>query len=128
MTTEVAPAGSNQPELVRGLGPVEATSIVVGGIIGSGIFISPAIVAREAGAPGLSLLVWVVGGLIATCGALCFAELTAAIPETGGTYVFLKRAYRPPIVAFLFGWAMFFASFPGPIAAVAAAFSEYAGL
>ena len=115
------------PTLLRGLGPVEATSIVVGGIIGSGIFISPAIVAREVGAPGLSLTVWVVAGLLATCGALCYAELSAAIPQTGGTYVFLKRAYRLPIIAFLFGWAMFFASFPGPIAAVATAFAEYAG-
>jgi APA family basic amino acid/polyamine antiporter len=106
---------------------VELTSIVVGGIIGSGIFISPAIVARETGAPGLALAVWVVAGVIATCGGLCYAELSAAIPESGGTYVFLRRAYRTPVIAFLFGWAMFFASFTGAIAAVATAFSEYAG-
>lgn len=114
------------PRLPRSLGPLEATSIVVGGIIGSGIFISPAIVAREVGAPGLSLLVWVVAGVVAACGALCYAELAAALPETGGTYVFLKRAYRTPLLAFLFGWAAFFAAFPGPIAAVATAFAEYA--
>jgi APA family basic amino acid/polyamine antiporter len=113
--------------LKRQLGPVELTSIVVGGIIGSGIFISPAIVARETGSAGASILVWVVGGVIATCGGLCYAELSAAIPETGGTYVFLRRAYRWPMVAFLFGWAMFFASFTGAIAAVASAFAEYAG-
>jgi amino acid transporter len=120
-------APSAAPGLLRQLGPVELTSIVVGGIIGSGIFISPAIVARETGAPGLSLAVWVVAGVIATCGGLCYAELSAAIPESGGTYVFLRRAYRSPMIAFLFGWAMFFASFTGAIAAVATAFAEYAG-
>jgi APA family basic amino acid/polyamine antiporter len=123
----VAARDSKGGGLVRGLGPVEVTSIVVGGIIGSGIFISPAIVAREVQAPGLAIGVWIFAGLLATCGALCYAELSAAIPQTGGTYVFLKRAYRLPIIAFLFGWAMFFASFPGPIAAVATAFAEYAG-
>jgi APA family basic amino acid/polyamine antiporter len=112
--------------LARTLGLREATSIVVGGIIGSGIFVSPAIAAREAGAPGLALVVWIVAGIVATAGALCYAELAAAIPETGGTYVFLQRAYRAPLIAFLFGWAGFFASFPGPIAAVATAFAEYA--
>ncbi len=113
--------------LERQLGPVAATSIIVGGIIGSGIFISPSIVAREVGAPGLSLLVWGLAAIIAVCGALCYAELSAAFPETGGTYVFLKRAYGAPIVAFLFGWTAFFASFTGAIAAVATAFAEYAG-
>src|SRR5262249_34855935 len=93
---------------------------------GSGIFVSPAIAAREAGAPGLALVVWIVAGIVATSGALCYAELAAAIPETGGTYVFLQRAYRAPLIAFLFGWAGFFASFPGPIAAVATAFAESA--
>ncbi len=114
--------------LARTLGPLEATSIVVGGIIGSGIFVSPAITARDTGAPGLSIVVWIVAGLVATCGALCYAELSAAIPETGGTYIFLKRAYRLPSIAFLFGWAGFFATFPGPIAAVATAFAEYAAV
>ncbi|MEO8452614.1 MAG: amino acid permease, partial [Gemmatimonadota bacterium] len=105
--------------LPRTLGPVAATSIVIGGIIGSGIFISPAIVAREVGTPGMSLMVWVVGGLIAACGSLCYAELSSALPMTGGTYVFLKRAYRSRPLAFLFGWSAFFVTFPGPIAAVA---------
>jgi APA family basic amino acid/polyamine antiporter len=101
---------------------------VIGGIIGSGIFISPAIVAREVATPGLSLLVWVVGGLIAACGALCYAELASALPMTGGTYVFLQRGYRSPLLAFLFGWSAFFVTFPGPIAAVATAFAEYASV
>jgi len=113
--------------LARVLGPLGATSIVIGGIIGSGIFISPAIVAREVGTPAGALAVWVIAGLIAACGALCFAELASAVPETGGQYVFLRRGYRSPLLAFLFGWAMFFASFTGAIAAVATAFAEYAG-
>ena len=67
-------------------------------------------------------------GLIAACGSLCYAELSAALPVTGGTYVFLKRAYRSPLLAFLFGWSAFFVTFPGPIAAVATAFAEYASV
>lgn len=113
-------------QLVRVLGPSQATSIVVGGIVGSGIFLAPSIVAREVGAPGLSMLVWILSGLLATCGALCFAELSAAIPETGGTYAFLSQSYTHPVVAFLFGWTMFFAISTGAIAAVGTAFASYA--
>ena len=65
------------PRLKRGLGLLEATSLVIGGIIGSGIFMVPSLVAREVGAPGLSLLVWVVCGLLSVCGALCLAELAS---------------------------------------------------
>jgi APA family basic amino acid/polyamine antiporter len=101
---------------------------VIGGIIGSGIFLSPGLVAKEVGTPGLSLTVWIVGGLIAACGSLCYAELASALPLTGGTYVFLQRAYRSPLLAFLFGWSAFFVTFPGPIAAVATAFAEYASV
>src|SRR2546430_17594971 len=77
------------PTLLRGLGPVEATSIVVGGIIGSGIFISPAIVAREVGAPGLSLTVWVVAGAPAPPAAPPHAGRSAAPPHTPGAHAFL---------------------------------------
>jgi APA family basic amino acid/polyamine antiporter len=121
--SETAPSS-----LPRTLGPVAATSIVIGGIIGSGIFLSPGLVAKEVGTAGLSLVVWIVGGLIATCGSLCYAELSAALPVTGGTYVFLRRAYRSRLLAFLFGWSAFFVTFPGPIAAVASAFAEYASV
>jgi APA family basic amino acid/polyamine antiporter len=113
--------------LIRGLGPLEATTLVVGGTIGSGIFLAPSIVAREVGAPGLSLAVWVVAGILASCGALCYAELSAAIPETGGTYAFVKRIYRSPLLAFLFGWMFFFVDGAGGLAAVATAFGSYAG-
>jgi len=113
--------------LVRALGVREAIAIVVGGIIGSGIFMSPSIVAREAGAPGLSLLVWVAAGGLALCGALCYAELSAAFPQTGGTYRFLREAYPSPMVAFLFGWAFFFVDGTGAVATLATTFGTYAG-
>lgn len=113
--------------LVRGLGRVEATSVVIGGIIGASIMLSPSLVARQAGAPGLSLAMWLLGGVIALTGALCIAELAAAMPETGGTYVFLKRAYPGTPIPFLFGWTMFFAYTSSAIAAVATAAALYGG-
>ncbi len=114
-------------ELVRGLGRVEATSVVIGGIIGASIMLAPSLVARQAGAPGLSLAMWLLGGVIALTGALCIAELSAAMPETGGTYVFLKRAYPGTPIPFLFGWTMFFAYTSSAIAAVATASALYGG-
>jgi APA family basic amino acid/polyamine antiporter len=116
-----------QPQLLRGLGALEATMLVAGAVIGSGIFVSPSIVARAVGAPGVSLLVWLVCGFLATSGALCFAELGAAIPRTGGTYAYLYRAFRTPLLPFLFGWSMFFVVLTGVMAAVATAFATYAG-
>ncbi|HSJ10331.1 MAG TPA: amino acid permease [Longimicrobiales bacterium] len=122
-----APGAATDPGLVRGLGPLAATTLVAGAVIGSGIFLSPALVAREVGAPGLSLLVWVVCGVLALCGALCYAELGAAIPRSGGTYAFLHRAFRVRWLPFLFGWAMFAVVLTGVMAAVATAFATYAG-
>ena len=101
--------------------------LVAGAVIGSGIYVSPAIVARQVGAPGLSMAVWLVCGLLALCGALCFAELGAALPRTGGTYVFLERAFRVRWLPFLFGWSMFAVVLTGVMAAVATAFATYAG-
>lgn len=99
----------SRPALSRGLGPLEAITLVVGGTIGASIFLVPSAVAREVGSPGLALFAWLLTGLMALCGALSFAELAGAIPETGGTYQFLKRAYPGTPIAFLFGWMMFFA-------------------
>lgn len=113
--------------LLRGLGVVDATTLVAGAVIGSGIFLVPSLVARQVGAPGLSLMVWLVCGFLATAGALCFAELGAAIPRTGGTYAFLYRAFGTPLLPFLFGWSMFFVVLTGVMAAVATAFATYAG-
>jgi len=113
--------------LKRGLGPVEAMALVVGGTIGASIFLVPSAIAREVGSPGLELATWVITGLMALCGALSFAELAGAIPETGGTYQFLKRAYPGTPVAFLFGWMMFFAYAAGATAVTASLAAQYAG-
>ncbi|MEQ1693241.1 MAG: amino acid permease [Gemmatimonas sp.] len=115
------------PTLQRGLGLLEATTLIVGGTIGVSIFLVPAGVAREVGSPGLALFTWVLTGLMAVCGALSFAELASAMPETGGTYVFLKRSYAGTPVAFLFAWMMLFAQGTGNIAVVASMASLYAG-
>jgi APA family basic amino acid/polyamine antiporter len=119
--------GDGDEPLVRGLGPVAALMLVAGAVIGTGIFVSPSIVAREVGAPGLSLLVWVVCGVLAVAGGLCFAELGAAIPRSGGTYAFLHRAFGQRWLPFLFGWSMFAVVLTGVMAAVATAFAIYAG-
>ncbi|MBK9408814.1 MAG: amino acid permease [Gemmatimonadetes bacterium] len=115
------------PSLQRGLGLLEATTLIVGGTIGVSIFLVPAGVAREVGSPGLALFTWLFTGFMALCGALSFAELASAMPETGGTYVFLKRAYPATPLAFLFAWMMLFAQGTGNIAVVASMASLYAG-
>ena len=108
----------------RALGPFDATMVVVGGIIGSGIFINPYIVAQRLSSPGLVLAAWVAGGAIALAGAFAFAELGALFPKAGGEYVYLREAYHPG-VAFLFGWASLLMIQGGGLAAVAIAFSQY---
>ena len=112
-------------ELPRRLGFWEATLIVVGVTIGSGIFRVPASVADSVGSPAGVAAVWVVGGIIALCGALSLAELAAAFPEPGGVFVYLREIYGPA-VAFLFGWMYLFVG-PTGIAAVALVFAEYLG-
>jgi APA family basic amino acid/polyamine antiporter len=109
------------------LSALGATTLVAGAVIGTGIYVSPSIVARQTGTPGLSLAVWLLCGGLALCGALCFAELGAAIPRTGGTYAFLQRAFRVRWLPFLFGWSMFAVVLTGVMAAVATAFATYAG-
>jgi basic amino acid/polyamine antiporter, APA family len=116
-----------EPGLVRGLGLVGATALVAGTVIGTGIFVSPSLVADQVGAPGLSLMVWALCGLLALCGGLCYAELGAALPRTGGQYEYFRRAFGGELIPFLFGWAMFFVVLTGVQAAVATAFAIYAG-
>ena len=93
-------------KLVRGLGPLDATMIVIGSMIGSGIFITSAESTRLISAPGWLLLAWTMAGLLTITGALCCAELAAMMPRAGGQYVFLRQAYGPAI-GFLFGWTLF---------------------
>ncbi|MCY3770827.1 MAG: amino acid permease [Gemmatimonadetes bacterium] len=121
-----APAAEGADEgLVRGLGPLEATTIIVGGVIGSGIFQAPSAIASNVGSPGMSLLVWLVCGLLALCGGLCIAELGAMLPRTGGQYVYIREAYRRRWVTFIYGWSAFWLVWPVSIAAVANVFANY---
>lgn len=114
-----------QTELERKLGLTETLSIVVNRIIGSGIFRTPAPIMFITASVSMFYGVWILGGIATILGALCYAELVAMMPRSGGPYVFLKAAY-PPIITFLRGWAMFFVSETGSIAAVALFFSENA--
>ncbi|MBT5876125.1 MAG: amino acid permease, partial [Candidatus Latescibacteria bacterium] len=118
---------TEQPQLLRVLSARTGTALIIGGIIGSGIFMVPSSVASQVGSPSLSLLVWIAAGLLSLAGAFCFAELGAAIPESGGTYAFLRRAYDSDIIAYLFGWAFLFIIITGAMGAVATTFARYAG-
>ena len=109
---------------VRKLGPFDATMIVVSGIIGSGIFINPYVVAREVDTPFLILAVWGLGGAIALCGAFVFAELGTVVPRAGGQYAFFREAFHP-LVGFLHGWALLWIIQSGATAAVAVACGQY---
>ena len=127
-----APEGTTAPEEAetgsgtfrRALGPFDATMVVVGGIIGAGIFINPYIVAERLPTPGLVLMAWIAGGAVALAGALTFAELGALFPKAGGHYAYLRDAFHP-MVGFLYGWALLLMIEGGAIAAVAITFAEY---
>jgi amino acid transporter len=108
----------------RDLGLLESVSVVIGRIIGSGIFRTPAPIMALVSCTSLFGLVWLLGGIVTIFGAVCYAELVAMMPKSGGPYVYLRAAYHP-IWSFLRGWAMFFVSETGAIAAVALVFAEY---
>jgi APA family basic amino acid/polyamine antiporter len=110
--------------LARRLGPFDATMLVMGGIIGAGIFVNPAEVARHVGTPGLIIGVWVLGGIIAMAGALVYAELADRRPHVGGQYAYLRDAYGPT-PAFLYGWSLLLVIQSGGMAAVAITFARY---
>jgi APA family basic amino acid/polyamine antiporter len=113
-------------KLIRGLSLLDATMIVVGSMIGSGIFITSAESSRLVGSPGWLLAAWALAGVLTITGALCCAELAAMWPRAGGQYVFLREAYGPSI-GFLFGWGLFLIIQTGTIAAVAVAFANFTG-
>src|SRR6266704_3669640 len=116
----------SQPRITyaRRLGIFSATMAVMGGIIGSGVFLGPQIVAARVGSAGLTLVAWVVGGVIALAGAFCFGELGARRPRAGGGYVYLREAFGP-LSAFLYGWALLLVIATGATAAVAVTFASY---
>src|SRR5713226_6999284 len=111
-------------KLARRLGLFDATMIVMGGIIGSGIFINPYIVARQLHTPMLILAAWAIGGFIALGGGFIWAELAARLPQLGGQYAYLREAYHPA-VAFIYGWTLLLVIQTGGMAAVAVTFAKY---
>ncbi len=120
------PAEARPPGLVRRLGLFDATMLVMGGIIGSGIFVTPAEVAQHVAAPLLIVGVWLLGGLVALAASFVYAELAARRPEVGGQYAYLRDAYGP-MPAFLYGWALLLVIQSGGMAAVAITFARYFG-
>jgi len=125
-----APPQTSAPsEFIRGIGPLAAISLVVGSMIGSGIFIVSADISRQVSSwgPGALLLVWVITGAMTVTGALAYAELAAMMPRAGGQYVFLREGLSPA-AGFLYGWTLFMVIQTGTIAAVAVAFGKFLGV
>lgn len=117
-------ATESGPQLTRQLGLFDSTMVMMGIVIGSGIYLTSGIMAKGLPSPGLVILAWLVGGLLTLTGALTFAELGAAMPHAGGQYVYLREAYGP-LFGFLFGWIAFLVYMTGGIAGLAVAFAEY---
>ena len=128
---QVTPAGTDaaglDTEFTRGLGLYDATMVVVGSMIGSGIFIVSADIARLVGSPGWLLLTWLVTGILTVTAALSYGELAAMMPRAGGQYVYLREAFGP-LWGFLYGWTLFAVIQTGTIAAVAVAFGRFLGV
>jgi APA family basic amino acid/polyamine antiporter len=127
-THPVSPqAVTHEPGFVRAIGLFDGTMIVVGSMIGSGIFIVAAEIGRQTGSPGGLLLTWVITGLLTVSAALSYGELAALFPHAGGQYVYLREAYSP-LWGFLYGWTLFLVIQTGTIAAVAVGFARYLGV
>jgi len=116
----------NNHHLKREIGLFTATVLVVANMIGTGIFTTSGFIIQELGHPMVLLLCWLIGGIFALCGALCYGELGAAFPEAGGEYVYLRESFGK-LVAFLSGWISLLVGFSAPIAASAIAFATYSG-
>src|SRR6202166_4675378 len=120
-------AGKGEHEFVRAIGLFDGTMIVAGSMIGSGIFIVAADIARQTGSAGGLLLTWILTGCLTIAAALSYGELAAMFPHAGGQYVYLREAYSP-LWGFLYGWTLFLVIQTGTIAAVAIGFSRYLGV
>src|SRR4249920_211791 len=114
-------------EFHRGLGLYDSTMVVVGSMIGSGIFIVSADMSRNIGSPGWLLVAWILTGVLTVVGALSYGELAAMMPRAGGQYVYLREAFSP-LWGFLYGWTLFLVIQTGTIAAVAVGFARYSGV
>src|SRR5918997_4605753 len=120
-------ASDPQPEFVKALTLTDATMLVAGSMIGSGIFIVSASMARSLGSPMWLLVAWLLTGVITLLGALAYGELAAMYPRAGGQYVFLRESMGP-LMGFLYGWTLFVVIQTGTIAAVAVAFGRFLGV
>jgi len=127
MTPEKQPASLPQASFVKGLGLTSATTLVMGSMIGSGIFIVSSDVARQVKSPSLLILCWLIGAALTIIAALSYGELAAAMPHAGGQYVYLREAFGR-LWGFLYGWTLFVVIQTGTIPAVAVAFAKYAGV
>src|SRR3954454_10098982 len=114
-----------QTDFKRSFGLLDATMVVAGSMIGSGIFIVSADMTRTVGSAGWLVLLWILTGVLTLIAALSYGELSGMFPKAGGQYVYLKEAYNP-LIAFLFGWSFFAVIQTGTIAAVGVAFSKFA--
>ena len=119
-----APPTEAAPHLLRRVGLFDATMIVMGGIVGAGIFINPYVVARQVHTPVLILAVWIAGGVVAMLGAFIYAELAARMPNVGGQYAYLRDAFHP-VAGFLYGWVLLLVIQTGGMAAVTVTFARY---
>src|SRR5437773_4397391 len=127
MAKAAAKAQEKSTGFVRGLGLLDSTMIVAGSMIGSGIFIVSADIAREVGAPGWLLVVWLITGLLTLMAALSYGELAAMMPKAGGQYVYLREAFSP-MWGFLYGWTLFLVIQTGTVEAVAVDFAKFLGV
>ena len=118
------PVQPQRVEFVRAISRLDATALVVGSMIGSGIFIVSADILRQVHSPGLLLVVWVVSGIVTLFGALTYGELAAMYPKAGGNYVYLREGISP-LFGYLYGWTLFVVIQTGTIAAVAVAFARF---
>jgi APA family basic amino acid/polyamine antiporter len=127
LTSAPASAPSLDTEFRRGLGLVDSTMLVVGSMIGVGIFIVTASMTRQVGSPGWLLVAWLISGVLTVAAALAYGELAAMMPKAGGQYVYIREAFSP-LWGSLYGWTLFLVIQTGTIAAVAVGFARYLGV
>ncbi len=113
-------------DLPRQLTLFDSAALLVGAVIGSGIFVVPSLIAQRVPEPGLVIAIWLCSGVLVLCGALTLAELGTMLPESGGLYVYMREAYGP-FWAFLYGWTIMLVVIPGTVAALTSAFLLYLG-
>src|SRR5664280_1732183 len=122
--SEAVKTSEKQGTLKKNIKLFEGILFVIGFVIGSGIFLKPAVVLQHMGSTGGALMMWIIGGLITICAALTIAEIAAYIPKTGGLYVYLTDLYDD-VIGFLYGWVEAIISSPGSSAAIAIAFATF---